>query len=82
MGSAGPVPGSRPKKAPSAVPRTVGQSESRRSWRVGIRCVIRPVNIAWGSFRSRLPTISATANSPTAITVKPTPSISSSTSNV
>ena len=77
--SAGPVPGRMPKSDPTAVPRTVGQAEALTSSALGISRGTLSVNTTRGSVDSSVITISATAKSPTAITVKPMPSMSSGT---
>lgn len=78
--SAGPVPGRRPKNAPTPGPRSAGQNAAFKSRALGISCATLPVNAACGTGLSRFMTISATANRPTARTVKPMPSVSSGTS--
>ena len=74
---AGPVPGSTPRNAPMPVPLTIGQKDAFRSALVGMRPVTLLVNTARFSVSPRFSTISPIANTPTAMTMKPMPSVSS-----
>src|SRR5262249_13202246 len=76
---AGPVPGSTPKKQPSPVPRRIGPIERFKSSLVGNRWVSLELNTTRSELWPRLLMISPIANTPTATTMKPMPSVSSVT---